>query len=687
MPIHTVSTPPLPFLLILTLILWVTQPALAIQQPKLSSEQSEQYFLNAKLNQQRQDFQKAFKALQREKKIEFKQTLPLLVDYPLYPYLIYERLKREKNLQTQEVIVFIERYQSSPLAKQLTQYWLSQLAKHNKWQEFIVFLAAAKDMGYKTNTQLQCTQGLALLKTDQTETAFSLAQTLWLVGHSQPKACDSLFNTWLQSEAFDDSLYWQRAQLALKSEHYQLARYLASQTTKEQSEFVNQWRALCQKPEQLAKPSGLPQTTKAPSEDLYQQMLGHCLKRLVSKDRHQAIKAYEHHKSILDHQNTAIQAFFNKLARHLSYYHDSEGPEWLEMADPKYEDIELIERRMRYVLADQNWSGIIDHISRMPKNMREHAQWQYWCAIAQLETSDDQHSDAKTTLHTLTFERSYYGLLASQRLQQPFNLNLKSRDQNPLKLDYIASLPAISRMKELQAIEWPLAANREWFHAINKMTESERGLLAELAFLNGWHYHAIIAAAKSDIHDHLLIRFPTPHQTWIEKYTQQFNVPADWVYGVIRQESAFKADARSPVGARGLMQLMPATAKHVARKHALPYRHSRQLSQPEHNIRLGIRYLADLYDRFDGNWVAATAAYNAGPSRSKAWLATHPDLPTAVWVETIPIKETREYVKNIQTYQAIYQAQLANLKTFKTLDDFRDPQSPAQTQIATKHDD
>ena len=151
-----------------------------------------------------------------------------------------------------------------------------------------------------------------------------------------------------------------------------------------------------------------------------------------------------------------------------------------------------------------------------------------------------------------------------------------------------------------------------------------------------------------------------PYQDLISKYTDNYKIPFDWVYGVIRQESAFRADARSSVGARGLMQLMPKTAKFVAKRHKLPYRNSGQLISPQHNIQLGVRYLADLFEEFEGNQAAATAAYNAGPSRPRKWLEKHPNLPSEVWIETIPIEETREYVKNIKTYQAIYRSHPAN---------------------------
>jgi soluble lytic murein transglycosylase len=129
---------------------------------------------------------------------------------------------------------------------------------------------------------------------------------------------------------------------------------------------------------------------------------------------------------------------------------------------------------------------------------------------------------------------------------------------------------------------------------------------------------------------------------------------ADWTFALIRQESAFMHDARSPVGAMGLMQLMPGTAKLVTRKAGEKYPGNRAMLEARTNIRIGTRYMASLFEQFDGNLLLATAGYNAGPHRSLSWQHPTQTIPGDLWVETIPIEETRDYVKNIMTYQAIY---------------------------------
>ncbi len=626
-----------------------------------SDQRSTQETEHKKIKQQRQDFQKALSFITNNQTLKFNQALPDLVDYPLYPYLIFERLKKKPHSSTEDIISFVMRYQDSPLSHKMSRHWLNHLIRQKRWGEFIVFYDVALETGYKPNTALRCHQGEAFLLTNDKAQAFKAAKDLWMVGQSQHKACDNLFKAWLKSPEFNPSYYWQRAQLALKARKFKFANYLGRQLDKTQQNHIKTWAKYCQKPHLLSKKNTL--NLKDPFN---QGLVSHCLKRLAEKDRYKAIETYTRYEKHLPPTSPDTREFLVHLARYLSYYHDPEGPEWLEKADPEFQDHLLIERRMRYVLADQNWKQIIKHIKRMPEELRTKNQWQYWYARAFQELSKPLPKGSSREFKALMTERSYYGLLASRLANKPFSLNQNNRETDALKIEYISSHPGIRRTRELYAIDRVNEANREWFHTIKRLSEDDRGLAAELAHVWGWHYHAIVAAAKSSNYNHLIIRFPTPHQDLVSKYTDTFGIQPDWAYSVMRQESAFRVDARSRVGARGLMQLMPKTAKFVARQHKLSYRNASQLVDPKYNIKLGTRYLADLYEEFEGNLPAATAAYNAGPSRSHRWIAKHPDLPTDLWIETIPIEETREYVKNIQTYRAIYQAHLAENKLAAT---------------------
>jgi len=186
------------------------------------------------------------------------------------------------------------------------------------------------------------------------------------------------------------------------------------------------------------------------------------------------------------------------------------------------------------------------------------------------------------------------------------------------------------------------------------LDEDELLQAAILADRWGWHSRAIAAAARVEEYDDLDIRYPLPYQQQFEQFSMAASIPPTWAYGVARSESLFMPDVRSRAGAIGLMQLMPATGREVAREIKLPYAGLATLTNADDNIQLGTTYLGKMADRYSGNRVLATAAYNAGPHRVDQWLPEHGSVDARVWIENIPYNETRKYVKRVLAAEAIF---------------------------------
>ena len=199
-----------------------------------------------------------------------------------------------------------------------------------------------------------------------------------------------------------------------------------------------------------------------------------------------------------------------------------------------------------------------------------------------------------------------------------------------------------------------LEARREWHAAINRMPLQEQVAAAVLAAQWGWHDRAIMTANRAGLHDALELRFPTPFRERIEHYSQLNSLNPALAYALMRKESAFMADAVSPVGAMGLMQVMPRTGRQVARRLNESLGSHRALLNSETNLRLGSAYLRQVLDRFDGNPILGAAAYNAGPHRVDAWLARNSGQPAAVWIENISFGETRDYVKSVLAFSVVF---------------------------------
>jgi soluble lytic murein transglycosylase len=219
-------------------------------------------------------------------------------------------------------------------------------------------------------------------------------------------------------------------------------------------------------------------------------------------------------------------------------------------------------------------------------------------------------------------------------------------------------VPALQRAQEFHALDEDGNARREWQHSLPSLSERQLLGAAKLAHQWGWHDRAILALARAEYWDDLEARFPIRHRSQLESQARRQRLDAAWVLAVVRQESAFVEHARSPAGAVGLMQLMPATAKMMIKKTGLPRSASKRLIAPEVNIPLGTAYLRRVKEQLGDHIVLATAAYNAGPGRVRAWLPDHGTVPADVWVETVPFSETRTYLRRVLSYTVFYEKRL-----------------------------
>ncbi|MEJ2756408.1 MAG: transglycosylase SLT domain-containing protein, partial [Gammaproteobacteria bacterium] len=286
------------------------------------------------------------------------------------------------------------------------------------------------------------------------------------------------------------------------------------------------------------------------------------------------------------------------------------------------------------------------HILRSPQAQLD-VNWQHDSPTHALQTIRQQ-------LLTLAKNRSFYGFLASEILKQPLSLNHTPITLNAKERAKLESQPGIQAAHEWFQLERYATARREWSYATRDFSPSEKTFAAKVANEWGWYNQGIFTAAFSNHKDDLVVRFPLGFFDTIYEQAIEQHLYADWTFALIRQESAYMHDARSPVGALGLMQLMPSTAKTVFRRHGEKYPGNRNILTPATNVKTGMRYLATLFKQFNGNLLLATAAYNAGPHRAISWQDETAGIPGDLWIELIPIQETRDYVKNIMTYQAIY---------------------------------
>ncbi len=219
----------------------------------------------------------------------------------------------------------------------------------------------------------------------------------------------------------------------------------------------------------------------------------------------------------------------------------------------------------------------------------------------------------------------------------------------------------IIRTRELLHHKEHLYARREWFQATRNFSEQQWITAAHMTKQWGWYNGTITSMIRASYWDDIDLRFPLAFKQQFETNAEQTGVPIHLLFAVARQESALSQNVTSPAGAKGLMQLMPATAKQTAKKNKIRYHNSDDLFVPDINIKLGSRYYQEMLERFDNNRILATAAYNAGPHRVERWRTeSNNKLPFDAWIETIPFKETRNYVQNVLAFSMIYAHHLGN---------------------------
>lgn len=682
---------------------------------------------NARLKRQRTVFVEAEKAIRARQYDHADALQKQLLDYPLLPYLQYLRLSQDMAAtKERDIKLFLNDYADSPLSERLRSQWLRFLAKRRMWHAYLKFSEESPALVAST-AELNCYRRTALLSKKRYEDAYEDIKSLWLVGHSQDKACNPVFKAWQKNKGlkgagieqlgFKTNYYWDRALLALQARQFKLAAYLARQSKNAKYDArVERWVRVYRDPRKLIE------KRYATDNSFDQKLVLMGLERLLKTRGKSFPQAWQLYAERVSGPSDDFRQFTHFVARWYSWHYDPIAWEWLERADPTMQDHTLLERRIRMALQARDWQGVVDWIGKLPLDQQGEPGWLYWEARACLNllqaqvlrfyepgrlhlttasqaegyfpwivfndsagTSHDplkfhleymrhlyadrtNHHDvlwrsltplqtyevAMAQLATLSEQRNFYGFLASEFLGKAPSLN-----HRPIVLTSVERAAMIATPGVKAAFEWfqlnrSTEARRAWRHVVSGLSATEKSIAAKLAHELGWYDQAIHTAASGDNRDDLLVRFPMGHFELITQQAEAEGIAPDWVFALIRQESAYRAEARSPVGALGLMQLMPRTARMLHRKQGERYPGKRGVLQLENNVKLGTRYMGQLKERFGGNLPLATAGYNAGPHRSVSWQDASEAIPGDLWIETVPIAETRNYVKNIMTYQVIY---------------------------------
>jgi soluble lytic murein transglycosylase len=316
---------------------------------------------------------------------------------------------------------------------------------------------------------------------------------------------------------------------------------------------------------------------------------------------------------------------------------------------------EVLEWQVRAALRPSDWRTIKSTIERMPAGLRSDPAWVYWYARAL--NAEGRPAEAQDHYAKIAPQFHFYGKLAAEELGQPIVIPPRAAPPTAEELAPMATNEGFARAFKFYELGLRVEGHREWNWQLRGMNDRQLLAAAEFANSRGLIDRMINTSDRTRQEFDFEQRFPAPFRDTMVQYAGRVGVDDSWVYGLIRQESRFIIDARSSVGASGLMQLMPATARYVARKMNVTDYAPGRVNDLEINLQLGTGYLKMVLDDLDGLPILATAAYNAGPGRARNWRASLPKtVEGAVFAETIPFNETRDYVKKVMSNSVYYAA-------------------------------
>lgn len=597
----------------------------------------------ADIETQREIFQQAQLALELNQASKFKQLLSEIEDYPIQPYLIYDALNRHiTRASAKKVSKFLERYSEFPFSYHLRAKWLSTLAKRKDWGNYLSFFDNRED------TRLQCLSFQARLNLGQVEGINEGIKKVWLRGYTQPNECDIAFAYFLETYEDATRFIWLRIEKAFGARRPNLARYLGKKLNEPDQKIVELWYQAHRRPEQTL-------TKLIASQDnlTTRKIIVHAVDRLA---RHESLKArdiWESTQSKFQFNQQQRNKLAQRIALSAAYQHQPEARKLLINLPPELKNDRAYLWLARIQLRSQDWSGLSATIEQMPDRLSQENEWKYWLARA----LEFQGLTARSSemMNTLASASSYYGFLAADRT----NLTYQIEQENVVVDNFDHELllknnPHLLRARELFFLNRLTDAKREWFQALRQLDTTQIKQAATLASRWKWHDSAIKTVAKTSHRRDYSLRFPMPYQQEVMSYAANRQLDPSVIYGVMRRESLFDPLAKSRVGALGLMQLMPSTAKRVASSLGLKKLKQADILKVETNINLGTKYFRSVMNRFENNVSLAAAAYNAGPRNVKKWLPQDNVLPADLWVETVPFKETRNYVQAVLAYATVF---------------------------------
>jgi peptidoglycan lytic transglycosylase len=567
-------------------------------------------------------------------KAKLAKILPQLQGYLLLPYVEAWNMRLHfDDLPAAEITAWLDNERGNFIADRVRADWLKWLGQNQQWDRF----EAEYPKLVNEDVEITCYAISARLRHDAS--ALDEAKSLWRTAKDLPDNCTPLMAALIARGAIDEDEIWARVRLALEAGSVSVAEHAANMLPAGEIPDFKALERISKKPQGwLEKPP--PSLASRPARELTL----FALNRVARSDPQLAASLWEH--KLRERMPEADQTYgWVRLGYHAARHHDPDALKFYARAGTATLANDALAWKVRAALRARNWGVVAAGIEQMPRELARDPAWIYWRGRALKALGKEEMASAQ--FHRIDKEFGFYGQLAAEELGAPSELPATAPAASVEDMARVAQLTAIKRARALYQLSLRAEGAREWQWGIRDMEDRQLLAAAALANLEQLYDRAINTADKTQLTHDFTLRYLMPYSEVLLEQTRVLNLDSAWVYGLIRQESRFVFDAKSAVGARGLMQLMPATARWVARRIGMGPEHLRDVNRADINIVLGTNYLKQVLDDL-GNPVLASAAYNAGPGRARRWRDTY-ELEGAVYAESIPLDETRDYVKKVMS--------------------------------------
>ena len=598
-------------------------------------------------------------AFKKNDKAQLSRLLPKAKGHALESWAAYWELRaRLDQASTAEIQEFLTTYAGTYAEDRLRNDWLLQLGRQRDWS-----LIAQEYPRFRMNDdrEVRCYALGTEAQLNKPETPAELKK-LWYALRESDDGCTTVAEKLHDAKKLDSLDIWRKARLAMDNNRPRAAQAALNIESAElgkqailihadpQKYLDKRIVAFTRKRKELSVLALIRIANTDP--DKAAQLLEKKWGLMLTKEEHNWTWGVIGKQAAQKLQDNA-HAYFSKVSRNQDLNDD------------------LLAWKARAALRQGDWKAVAATLDAM-EDAKNDATWVYWKARAHLNTAttDAQRADATASLKSIAGVKGFYEQLALEELGQAISVPAKPAPLTALEKAAAQQNAGLQRALYALSLGLRPEGNREWNYSTNLHTPggmNERELLAaaDLACSKQVWDRCINTSDRTKTQIDFDQRFPMPLKDTVLRKSKEVQLDPAYVYGLIRQESRFIMDAKSVVGASGLMQVMPATAKWTAKKIGLTNFQLNQLNEHETNVAIGTGYLKLVLDDFDGSMPLAAAAYNAGPSRSRAW-RKGPVLEAAIWAENIPFTETRDYVKkvlsNTTNYAAIITGQPQSLK-------------------------